>query len=132
MSHVLEHFPKDEIVPTLQKIRPMLNDGGRLLVIVPNAQSNTGCYWAYEDFTHSTLFTAGSLSYVLRLAGFKTVTFMDVDCMYGRGFRGKVIRKFLSMIYRKNMNFWNWVTNSSYHLASERIYSYDIKALATK
>ncbi|MBU1152718.1 class I SAM-dependent methyltransferase [bacterium] len=55
MSHVLEHFPKDQVIPTLKLIRYMLKDGGKLMMMVPNAQSNTGCYWAYEDFTHYTL-----------------------------------------------------------------------------
>ena len=58
MSHVLEHFPKDNIIPTLKKAYNILNPNGKLIVSVPNAQSNTGSYWAYEDFTHSTLFTS--------------------------------------------------------------------------
>lgn len=43
--------------------------------MMPNAQSNTDCYWAYEDFTHYTLFIAGSLLYVLREAGFTNIEF---------------------------------------------------------
>ena len=38
-------------------------------------QLNTDCYWAYEDFTHYTLFIAGSLLYVLREAGFTNIEF---------------------------------------------------------
>ena len=71
MNHVLEHVPKGEIIPTIVHIRQrLLKSGGVFYVSVPNAQSPTGCYWAYEDFTHSTLFTAGSLLFVLRSAGF--------------------------------------------------------------
>lgn len=51
MSHALEHFPKNEIIPTLKKIKSIMKKDGEILVMVPNAQSNTNCYWAYEDFT---------------------------------------------------------------------------------
>ena len=82
MSHVLEHLPKDCIVPMLRKIREdILATDGVLCIMVPNAQSNTDCYWAYEDFTHYTLFTAGSLLYVLREAGFTDIEFLDADGM---------------------------------------------------
>lgn len=80
MSHVLEHLPKDMIIPVLQKIRDsLLNKDGELCIMVPNAMSNTNCYWAYEDFTHNTLFTPGSLLFVLREAGFSDITFLDPD-----------------------------------------------------
>ena len=59
MSHVLEHLEKDEIINTLKQIREnLLKESGKLCLMVPNAQSNTGSYWAYEDFTHTTLFTS--------------------------------------------------------------------------
>jgi len=66
MSHVLEHLPKDYIIPFLEKIKLLLKKEGILFVMVPNAQSNTGAYWAYEDFTHHALFTSGSIYYVLK------------------------------------------------------------------
>ena len=72
-------MPKHEIIPLLIKVRSLLTQSGSLLVMVPNAQSNTGSYWAYEDFTHHTLFTAGSLYFVLRQAGFDSVEFVDPD-----------------------------------------------------
>ncbi len=78
ISHVLEHIRKELIIDTLLHIREyLLSDEGSLCIMVPNAQSNTGCYWAYEDFTHTTLFTSGSLSYVLKAAGFAKFTFLD-------------------------------------------------------
>ena len=36
---------------------------GILITAVLN--TTTGSYWAFEDFTHETLFTCGSLEYVL-------------------------------------------------------------------
>jgi SAM-dependent methyltransferase len=130
ISHVLEHFPKDEIISRLQQIRGLLDKGGQLIVMVPNAQSNTGCYWAYEDFTHNTLFTAGSLYYVLRASGFSQVEFIDIDCTAGMTFLRKLAKKFLLSIYRFNLKLWNKVTSSSFHAPSQEIFSYEIKAVA--
>lgn len=131
LSHVLEHFPKEEIIPLLRRLRGLLKHTGSLLVMVPNAQSNTGCYWAYEDFTHSTIFTAGALYFVLRAAGFKQVTFLDIDCTAGMGQFKRNVRRLLLMVYRSQIAFWNWVTASSYHRPSPQIFSYEIKACAS-
>jgi len=130
MCHVLEHFPKDEIISRLKQIRCLLKTSGQLIVTVPNAQSNTSCYWAYEDFTHNTLFTAGSLCYVLRAAGFLQVEFIDTDCTDGMTLIKKTIKKLLLGLYRCNVKFWNRVTSSAFHEPSPQIFSYEIKAVA--
>lgn len=110
-----------------------MKPGGGLIVMVPNAQSNTGCYWAYEDFTHHTMFTSGSLYYVLRSAGFSDVEFLDVDAIGEvSGFFKKLIKKALLNIYRANYVFWNRVTSSSIHKPSPMIFGYEIKALARR
>jgi 2-polyprenyl-3-methyl-5-hydroxy-6-metoxy-1,4-benzoquinol methylase len=75
MSHVLEHIPKEQTISTLCSIHSMLKEGGSYIVMVPNAQSATGVYWMYEDFTHYQLFTAGSLRYTLMAAGFEKIAF---------------------------------------------------------
>lgn len=130
-SHIIEHLPKDSMIETLSIVKDLfLNPDGKILVAVPNAQSNTGCYWAYEDFTHSTLFTSGSLYYVLRASGFKSVEFLDVDCFSGqRGYK-TALKKILLKLYIKNYNFWNKITNSACHAQSPQIFSYEIKAKA--
>ncbi|MBK7370676.1 MAG: hypothetical protein IPJ09_04415 [Saprospiraceae bacterium] len=67
MSHVLEHIEKINIIDTLITIKSyLLAESGSFVVMVPNAQSVTGAYWMYEDFTHTTLFTSGSIYYVLK------------------------------------------------------------------
>ena len=129
-SHVIEHFPKDTVVQVLKSLKELLCEGGTLMVMVPNAQSNTGAYWAYEDFTHHSLFTTGSLYYVLRSAGFNQVDFIDMDCFEGQKFWVRSIRRIFMWIYKKNINFWNIVTASSYHDGSEKIFSYEIKVVA--
>jgi len=130
LSHVLEHIDKKQIISQLRTIKSMLNNGGALFLCVPNAQSNTGCYWAYEDFTHNTLFTAGSLLYVLQQAEFEPIEFIDVDCVSGVSLLKKLAKKILLYMYISNFRFWNKVTNSSFHSPSPQIFSYEIKALA--
>lgn len=105
MSHVLEHIQKEEIIPTLSNIKNRLVEKGSFLLMVPNAQSNTGCYWAYEDFTHSTLFTSGSVFYTLRMAGFSVVEFIDVDGLGESVGLIWIIKKFLLWLYRRNRWF---------------------------
>ncbi len=132
ISHVLEHLPKPEIIPLLIKIRGLLAPGGEVYIAVPNAQSNTGAYWAYEDFTHHTLFTAGSLFFVLRQAGFYNIEFIDPDCLeQSTSSIKRLIRSLLLQIYKWNYAFWNLVTSSSFHLPSPQIFSYEIKVLVT-
>ncbi len=131
MNHVLEHLQKEEIVETLALIREkLLASGGSFILMVPNAQSNTGCYWAYEDFTHKTLFTAGSLSFVLRLAGFSSVVFLDPDGLAESTHPVRFLRLLLLKIYKMNIWFWNRVTASSFHKPSPQIFTYELKVLA--
>jgi predicted TPR repeat methyltransferase len=131
MNHVLEHIAKDNIISTLKVIREcLLNKNGVLIVIVPNAQANTSAYWAFEDFTHTTIFTSGSLFYVLKSAGFEFIELIDIDCTDGLTSPIKHIKIFFLMLFKLNRWFWNWVTSSSYHRQSPNVFSYEIKVLA--
>jgi SAM-dependent methyltransferase len=131
MSHVLEHIPKEQTIETLQSIKSLLAPGGSYIVMVPNAQSNTGPYWMYEDFTHHLLFTAGSLIYVLKSAGFEQIEFLDPKCLAGLNGFQKWKRKFLVRLYEMRLNFWNRASASSFHKPSPRIYSFELKAKAS-
>lgn len=132
MSHVIEHIEKHEIIETLLSIRlQLLNEGGRIMIMTPNAQSNTGCYWAYEDFTHSTIFTAGSLLFVLKCAGFKHVEFIDPLGLDGSHPVAKCAKRILISLYKLHLNFWNRVTNSSYHKPSPQIFTFELKTVAS-
>lgn len=132
MSHVLEHLPKDKIIETLKLIKNrMLNVGGQLCVMVPNAQSNVNCYWAYEDFTHNLLFTGGSLLFVLREAGFKNIKFIDIDGLDGTtNFFKKIIKRLFLKLFKVNFMFWNKVTESYWHAPSPVIFTWEIKCVA--
>jgi SAM-dependent methyltransferase len=130
MSHVLEHIAKPRIIPTCAAIRSFLFPGGKFCVAVPNAQSATNAYWAYEDFTHETLFTSGSLYFVLRSAGFDQIDFLDRNGLEGKSFLTRCIKYPLILAYRAKLSFWNRVTSSSFHQPSEKIFTFEIKALA--
>lgn len=131
MSHVLEHLDKAGIIGTLKLIRErLLAPGASLVIMVPNAQSATGCYWAYEDFTHQTLFTAGSLQFVLKSAGFTSVAFLDPEAVADSSPAVRWVRRLLLRPYRANLAFWNRVTGSAFHRASPQIFSFEIKILA--
>ena len=131
LSHVLEHIDKSAIIDTLINIRKnLMNLGASLVIMVPNAQSYTGCYWAYEDFTHSTLFTAGSLYYVLKSAGFESVDFLDPYGTEGHRFYSRWLIRFFMMFYKRKLKFWNFITQSSFHDPSPKIFTYEIKAIA--
>lgn len=133
MNHVLEHLPKKEVIRLLAHIREdLLGADGMFMVRVPNAQAYTGCYWAYEDFTHETLYTAGSLQYVLRCAGYKEVQFIDPDGTAGSKGWKRAVKKIFTFLYGKKIDFWNLMTGGSFHRPSPRIYTWEIKAIASK
>ena len=133
MSHVLEHIEKSQVIRILKYIKNnLLADNGRFLLMVPNAQSNTGAYWMYEDFTHYTLYTSGSVLYVLKAAGFTDIRFADPDGVESaKSWYGKLIRKTFLKIYDMNRLFWNRITLSAYYRESPRIYTFELKVLST-
>jgi 2-polyprenyl-3-methyl-5-hydroxy-6-metoxy-1,4-benzoquinol methylase len=132
MSHVLEHIPKEHTIDTLFHIKSnLLNATGQLFLFVPNGQSNTGAYWMYEDFTHYTLFTSGSLLYVLKASGYTDIQFVDKDGLEtATTWYGRLIRWTFLKIYNLKIDFWNKITLSSFHRESPRIFTFELKALA--
>jgi SAM-dependent methyltransferase len=132
MSHVLEHLDKDKVISTLSHIRTnILKDSGELLIMVPNAQSPAGTYWAYEDFTHNTLFTAGSMIYVLKSAGFQSITFIDEDGFYAVKGLKKIIKKGLLNLFKLIEKIKFIAVGATYHKPSPKIYTWELKVLAT-
>lgn len=130
LNHVLEHIEKKKVINILNKIKTFLSESGILYITVPNAQSNTGSYWAYEDFTHHTLYTSGSITFVLKSAGFDDIKFVDVDCLEEvKNPIKRFVKKKLLKIYRANNKLWNRVTSSSYHNESQIINSYELKMI---
>ena len=128
-QHVLEHIPKSEVVAVIRKLRDMLSPKGALIVTVPNAQAFTGAYWAYEDFTHETLYTSGSIYHVLRAAGFANIRFVDVDCADG-GFLKSIVRRTSWKLYSGYYRLMCKLLASPTHGPSPNIFSFEIKVVA--
>ena len=74
LLHVLEHVPRDGVLPLLAAIRSALKPKGRLVLEVPNAANPlTGANMRYADFTHHVGFTDRSLEFVMLNAGFADI-----------------------------------------------------------
>jgi len=132
MSHVLEHINKESIIDTLIHIKKyLLNEGGVFLLMVPNAQSYTGAYWRYEDFTHTIMFTAGSCIYVLKSAGFTKIAFIDPDGTLHMNPLKKIIINLLIAYHKLKENIWNKILQTSFHKTSPRIYTFELKVAAS-
>ena len=129
-QHVLEHIPKSEVVHTVQSLRNLLRPNGKLIVAVPNGQAFTGAYWAYEDVTHQTLYTAGSIYHVLRAGGFSDVQFLDIDCTAGLGPVKAVIRRAAWHLFSSYYKLMCRLLVSPTHAPSPNIFSYEIKVVA--
>jgi cyclopropane fatty-acyl-phospholipid synthase-like methyltransferase len=68
---VFEHFTADEALSLLSAIAGKLNDGGRVVLKVPNAASPWGASYQYGDLTHRTAFTPLSMRQLADAAGFR-------------------------------------------------------------
>lgn len=68
---VLEHLPKDRVLPFLDACRRALVPGGRLLLQTPNADSPMSPSLRYGDFTHEVCFSPDGLGWLLGLCGFE-------------------------------------------------------------
>ncbi len=82
MLDVLEHLDKKDVIDALKMINDSLEEGGKLVLTVPNASSSLGSYYRYIDWTHEVSFTAGSMIYVLNEANFKSIEIKEDDIAY--------------------------------------------------
>ncbi|NVN91138.1 MAG: methyltransferase domain-containing protein [Desulfuromonadales bacterium] len=80
LMHILEHIPKDKVIPFLLTISKALAPSGRIIVEVPNMNNFfTGIAMRYNDFTHEVGFTELSLSQVFRMAGLSNIQISEVN-----------------------------------------------------
>lgn len=131
-QHVLEHIPKDAVIGIVEKLRRLLAPCGKLVVALPNAQAFTGCYWAFEDFTHHTLYTSGSAFYILKAAGFDQIRFVDIDCTMGLGTSRRLLKRFFWRVYDAYYRGTCRMLSNATHVSSPNIYSYELKVVAIK
>ena len=72
LSHVLEHVPKERLDSLLQNFKKILNDGGVIIIVIPNCASyfNAGVS-RYADITHEFGFVDKSLRQLFIVNGYK-------------------------------------------------------------
>ena len=87
LKAVLEHIPKNEVVPFLKSIREGLREGGLVIVDVPNMDWIASHHERYMDFTHENGFTRESLGQVMRNV-FASVTVEKGKPVLSKGPRG--------------------------------------------
>lgn len=76
---VLEHVPTCGQAEFLAMLRGSLMPKGRLLIQAPNASSPIATHMRYIDHTHTSSFTVDSLRFLLRSAGFQSVTIGEAE-----------------------------------------------------
>jgi predicted SAM-dependent methyltransferase len=84
--HMLEHLPREDALPVLRRVRGWMAPRGRLTVEVPDMQAimAAGCSGDWERYIygaqdhagefHQNGFDTGSLTKLLRMAGWRNVT----------------------------------------------------------
>jgi predicted TPR repeat methyltransferase len=92
MIDVLEHFTRDEAIEIVQLIRGRaLENGGKLILQIPNMQSLFAALNLYHDITHEWSYTEVSITQLLRSVGFTKVTTYPQNAP----FRGKYIVRYI-------------------------------------
>ncbi len=72
-NDVLEHIPKEKVIPFLKLIYQTLMTGGILFLRLPNMSNPFALDSRYRDFTHECGFTEKSIYQVLYVAGFRDI-----------------------------------------------------------
>lgn len=127
MLHILEHVPKQQIVPLLKNIYDALVPKGILIVEVPNmGDPLTGLNTRYADFTHEVGFTELSLSFVLSAAGFSNVAIRSNKAIPDRWFRS------LQELFRTGLRLTYNVIQRAAGVRASRIITPTIYAVAIK
>jgi SAM-dependent methyltransferase len=100
MMGIIEHIPKDELLPAMRNVRSMLAPGGALFITTQNMDSMMGDHFRYLDITHELGFTRESLSQVGRLAGFKPEVYRFINPPPQTSWKAWVVRRIVPL-YRR-------------------------------
>jgi 2-polyprenyl-3-methyl-5-hydroxy-6-metoxy-1,4-benzoquinol methylase len=84
---VLEHIPVANQIEFLSAIKDAVQEGGRLILQVPNANALFSTAWRYNDFTHTSSFSPLSLKFCVLNAGFRRLAFVPEDKLNRPSFR---------------------------------------------
>lgn len=73
-NDVIEHIPKERVIPFLELIHRALKPDGVLLLKLPNMSNPFSIDSRYRDFTHESGFTEESIYQILYMAGFRKIS----------------------------------------------------------
>lgn len=105
---VLEHFTADGAAELLRSIAAVLSPGGKIVVRVPNMSSPLALGMQYNDVTHLSAFTPGSLSQVGRSAGFAKVEFFpQAYSSLGKEIRERIFTRIVSWFLSAPPMIWS-------------------------
>jgi len=74
MNDVIEHIPKEKIVPILKLVYSSLTPGAVFIVKTPNMDNPFCVYTRHHNFTHEIGFNGNSLIQVLKMSSFNEVS----------------------------------------------------------
>jgi 2-polyprenyl-3-methyl-5-hydroxy-6-metoxy-1,4-benzoquinol methylase len=128
MNDVLEHQSKDRLWKLLEVMRVQLNEGGKLIIKVPNMSNPIlGLDSRYLDITHEIGFTASSIKQVLGMAGFSKVKVYESNIYVG----GTIVDWLASRVVKVLNIFWR-ILFKLYGRTSTTIFSKHLIVTAIK
>lgn len=98
-NDVIEHMPKEKVVPFLKLVYQALMSDGLLLLKLPNMSNPFALDSRYRDFTHECGFTEKSIYQVLYVAGFRDIR------IYPSQTRGKSVKSYISKMFISLVHF---------------------------
>ena len=110
---IIEHLTKDEVIRFLEGCIAALKPGGKLILQTPNADSPWVNGVRYGDFTHEVCFNPGSLSFLMKLSGFKGIEIREQGPPSWGYSIGSSIRYLIWRFIRVGIKFWNAVETGS-------------------
>jgi 2-polyprenyl-3-methyl-5-hydroxy-6-metoxy-1,4-benzoquinol methylase len=106
LKAVLEHIPKDRVIPLLQGIKSSLKPAGMVIIDVPNMDWLFAQHERYMDFTHEVGFTRESLAQVMRQV-FSSVHIEKGKPVMGSGLKTRfelrlraILVRFMNLVFR--------------------------------
>ncbi|MCS7232156.1 MAG: class I SAM-dependent methyltransferase [Elusimicrobiota bacterium] len=99
---VLEHIPRERVIPFLKAVHKALKEGGIAIIQVPNLAAPEGYLHHFNDFTHYVGYNEHSLRQVLIASGFRNIHFQKFEEITSLSFKS-VVRKLLRYFY------WHYV-----------------------
>ena len=104
MMDVIEHHPKERLLPLLEAARDSLRPGGSLILQTPNCAGPFGARHRYWDITHEIGLTTHAVQQMARAVGFRDLEFREcVDRPHGLK---SLVRWLLWKVLRRLVWLW--------------------------